>query len=261
VGLQASQVHELFKLFGEAHELVDRMEVQRHLLSGFLGLIGGACILRVQCHDYVAGGGRDIRDGIDVGVDDCHRKVAAEYYQRAAFDPAVVELVARHQDVEVDELAVLLRSDVVSDTQWYSSPYVSEVRRPSRIDDGLYLGRATGGTTGDGLGIHRAWGDRRFSKEDCELARIFHLGVLSRFAPPRGGLTRVRLSRRERQTLKALLAGARRKEIAAELGLSLHTVNDYVKSLYRRLGVSGLPELYQLMSSDPGMEMTRRRGE
>jgi DNA-binding CsgD family transcriptional regulator len=249
VAVQSTQVRGLLKLFGEAHEIGDPIETQVHLLRGFLRLIGGACILRIQCHDYVKGGGTDVRDGIDVGVDGDYRRVVSQYYTQASTDPVVVELVARHYEVAIDGVAVLRRADVVSDAAWYSSRYVSEVRRPARIDDGLYVGQATSATTGDGTGIHRAWGDRPFSADDCELARLFQLEVLGRFTPPSGDVAGVHLSRRERQVLASLLAGARRKEIAADLGISVHTLNDYVKSLYRRLGVSGLPELYRLMSS------------
>jgi DNA-binding CsgD family transcriptional regulator len=122
---------------------------------------------------------------------------------------------------------------------------VAELRRPARIDDSIYTGRHLQGLRGDGFGVHRGWGDPRFTEEDRELTRLFHHEVLCRFALPHQGIEVVRLSPRERQMLTGLLSGRRRKEIAADVGLSLHTVNDHVRSLYRRLGVSGLPELYQ----------------
>ena len=40
-----------------------------------------------------------------------------------------------------------------------------------------------------------------------------------------------------------LLQGYGRKQIAADLGLSLHTINDYVKEVYQRFGVHSQPEL------------------
>jgi DNA-binding CsgD family transcriptional regulator len=119
------------------------------------------------------------------------------------------------------------------------------LRRPTHLDDGIFIARDLGGGRADGAGLFRAWGEPPFTDEDRELTRLFYLEVLSRFALPEHGLEVVRLSPRERQMLTALLSGQRRKEIAADLGLSLHTVNEYVRSLYRRLGVSGLPELYQ----------------
>jgi DNA-binding NarL/FixJ family response regulator len=56
------------------------------------------------------------------------------------------------------------------------------------------------------------------------------------------------LSPRMRQTLDRLLAGDSEKEIAARLELSPHTVHVYVKSLYRRLGVSSRGELFAVIT-------------
>ena len=47
-----------------------------------------------------------------------------------------------------------------------------------------------------------------------------------------------------RQVLDCLLAGCNEAQIGPRLGLSPHTVHNYVKSLYRRLRVSGVNELY-----------------
>jgi two-component system, NarL family, response regulator DevR len=46
-----------------------------------------------------------------------------------------------------------------------------------------------------------------------------------------------RLSPRERHTVVLLLEGLADKEIATRLGISAHTVNQYTKSIYARLGV------------------------
>jgi DNA-binding CsgD family transcriptional regulator len=51
------------------------------------------------------------------------------------------------------------------------------------------------------------------------------------------------LPRRQRQTLELLLAGDAEKQIAARLSISRHTVHVYVKSLYKRFGVSSRAEL------------------
>jgi DNA-binding CsgD family transcriptional regulator len=51
------------------------------------------------------------------------------------------------------------------------------------------------------------------------------------------------LSRRQRQTLELLLSGNAEKQIAAHLSISRHTVHVYVKSLYKRFGVSSRGEL------------------
>ena len=48
---------------------------------------------------------------------------------------------------------------------------------------------------------------------------------------------------RLRQTLDCLLDGDSEKQVAARLGLSRHTVHEYVKALYRRLGITTRAEL------------------
>ena len=51
------------------------------------------------------------------------------------------------------------------------------------------------------------------------------------------------LSRRAAQTLEQLLGGASEKEIADRMGLSAHTVHQYVKTVYRSFGVRSRAEL------------------
>lgn len=51
------------------------------------------------------------------------------------------------------------------------------------------------------------------------------------------------LSRRATQTLDELLGGASEKEIADRMGLSAHTVHQYVKTVYRAFGVRSRAEL------------------
>ena len=53
----------------------------------------------------------------------------------------------------------------------------------------------------------------------------------------------VRLSPRHLQTLQGLLEGDSEKQIARRLGVSPHTVHDYVKIVYRRYRVSSRGEL------------------
>ena len=53
----------------------------------------------------------------------------------------------------------------------------------------------------------------------------------------------VALAPRLRQTLEALLNGDSEKEAALRLGLSVHTIHEYVNALYRLFGVSSRAEL------------------
>lgn len=58
---------------------------------------------------------------------------------------------------------------------------------------------------------------------------------------PRDGITR--LAPRQRTVLTLLLQGLSRKQIAGELDLSIHTIGDYVKEIYRAFDVHSQSEL------------------
>jgi DNA-binding CsgD family transcriptional regulator len=248
--VRASRVRQLFRLFGEAYEIGELAAAQRHLMAGFINLLGCVGLIRLRCHDYRPGGGADISDVTQIGFDDAFRaRIPEQYSVTAQINPAVTRMIDHHAELQRDELSVVRRRDVLADAAWYHSGWVSELIRPARLDDVIYAGRRIGPAVCDGLGADRALGDSPFSDEDRELFRLFFGEVLCRFAAPSDGV--MRLSPRERQMLNALLRGARRKEIAADLGLSLHTVNEYVRSLYKRLGVSGLPELYARFGAPP----------
>ncbi|MGY2060415.1 helix-turn-helix transcriptional regulator, partial [Nocardia gipuzkoensis] len=56
------------------------------------------------------------------------------------------------------------------------------------------------------------------------------------------------VSTRERQVLQELRTGAATKQIARTLDLSAHTVNDHLKSIYRKIGCDGRDELLAALS-------------
>jgi len=104
----------------------------------------------------------------------------------------------------------------------------------------------------DQLGLHRAFGDKPFSKCEHKLVRLLHVelgrlwkrDVLKKVKDPATDLP-PRLS----QTLAALLEGCSEKQIAIKLELSRHTIHNYVKALHQRLGVSSRGELLALANS------------
>jgi DNA-binding NarL/FixJ family response regulator len=60
------------------------------------------------------------------------------------------------------------------------------------------------------------------------------------------------LSSRENAVVDALLAGTQPGRIAQDLGISVHTVRNHLKSIYRRLGVHSKHELFAMFMSAPG---------
>lgn len=68
------------------------------------------------------------------------------------------------------------------------------------------------------------------------------------------------LSPRERQVTELLLRGLPIDEIAGALWISRHTVRDYIKAIFAKLGVGSRPELTAKLFHDhylPGMKYAR----
>ena len=98
----------------------------------------------------------------------------------------------------------------------------------------------------DQLGIHKDSTQPPFTAVEHRLIRLFHveLGRLwTRDALLRARDPATELPPRLAQTLAALQSGCSEKEVSLRLGISRHTVHNYVKALHHRLGVSSRGEL------------------
>lgn len=134
---------------------------------------------------------------------------------------------------------VALRRELVDDRAWYRSDFVHDYRRRWRLDDSIYgVCPSINGVAG--VGCFRAWGGRPFGDVERELVDIFlrECGnvVLS-------GSDRPRLSRREQEVLEHLLSGDSAKDIARALRISVNTVNQYIREIYRAKQVTTRGEL------------------
>ena len=120
--------------------------------------------------------------------------------------------------------------------------------------------------TGLGVGVHRSPHDKPFTQHDCELLNAFHLHTWRLYGRSmkcqKLDPVLESLPRRLRPVLHELLStGDSEKQIAARLKLSRHTVHEYVKSLYQRLGVGSRAELMNRFSagaSKPTPEQSKR---
>jgi len=93
----------------------------------------------------------------------------------------------------------------------------------------------------------RTWGRQLLGSDSNSIprpsAKYLPQNASSASAPPISGMS---MGRRHKQTLELLLAGDAEKQIAGKLGLSRHTIHDYVKAIYRRFGVNSRGELLAL---------------
>jgi DNA-binding CsgD family transcriptional regulator len=97
-----------------------------------------------------------------------------------------------------------------------------------------------------GIGLHRRYGNPPFTERDRTIVHLVFQQVewLHRDnAKIPINRTLLNLSQRERQVLIFLMGGDSTKQVAKRLNLSHHTVGDYVKSIYRQLGVNSRSEL------------------
>jgi DNA-binding CsgD family transcriptional regulator len=239
--VREGQLRGLFRLLGEARE-VSAAERRRHVLEGLLRLVGGDIGAMVQVVDFEPGGAGRIVDAIDHGW-------ASESDRAVAFAPLVT--LGSVSDPALERLmherrpgATRRRAELVADRDWYRSPTVMDHRRPARIDDAIYsFQRPRAGPT-FGLCVNRAWGGRPFTEEDRNLVDLFQSEcdwILASSSP--ASVAGPALSPRQRATLDRLLAGDSEKEAANALGLSVHTVHQHVKALYRAHRVRSRPEL------------------
>jgi DNA-binding NarL/FixJ family response regulator len=104
--------------------------------------------------------------------------------------------------------------------------------------------------------LKRAWGEPAFSAEERTIVDCIHRECGWVFASSKTALSADQWSPRERAVLDLLLTGATEKSAAASLGVSPHTVHDYVKAIYRKLGIGSRSELMTLALGRPS-RMTR----
>jgi DNA-binding CsgD family transcriptional regulator len=140
------------------------------------------------------------------------------------------------------------REQLVDDREWRSSFELNELHRALAFGEAMYSARWEAGPRVFGFALIRPPAEERFGVRQRRLLHLFHdelwrhVGrALARPGGPFAGL-----SSRLREVLNCLLEGDGEKQVAARLGLSRHTVHDYVGELYRRFGVCSRPELLAL---------------
>jgi DNA-binding CsgD family transcriptional regulator len=142
------------------------------------------------------------------------------------------------------------REQLVDDGEWYGSEEFNEYHRSFEVDDILASRTMIGGPPALlGFNILRGLGRERFGARERRLVRIFHRELIrhvgTSLARTPAGPPPL-LPPRLQETLNRLLEGDSEKQVARRMGLSTHTVHQYAKDLYRRLGVSTRAELMAL---------------
>jgi DNA-binding CsgD family transcriptional regulator len=246
--IRESDAAQLLRLAFELGELGGDPAARRlHLLRGLRRLAGAQSIH--MFHLVAQGDGRfKLPQSIDFADTDFHIRQAFMQYMTTGdpMDPAVPILLARARS---DPLFTVHRQAVVSDAKWYRSRHYEQLRAPARIDHHLYSNVTLGDGRIVGIGMQRERGDKPFDDRDCQVVNLFHSQMRHLYgqqvaAPRESSIVPIPpLAPRLRPVLRHLLEGDAEKQVAMKLGLSRHTVHQYIKVLYRELGVSSRGEL------------------
>jgi DNA-binding CsgD family transcriptional regulator len=239
------ELQRMLRLAIELRELPRGSTLQkRHALEGLAALVGGQ--VGIWANIAASKAGRVIlRNEVDLGWSgDAERHAFLAYTEREqwiSLDPSMPALAG----AIAGPVSTFTRDQLVRDRDWYGSEHVQRFRREARVDSFVYTAYVPGGDRVVGFSVHRPWGARAFSPRERRLVDLFHRGCQFLHEPAidlppailRG------LSPRLRETLRGLARGLSEKQVAAEAGLSPHTVHDYVKALHRHFGVQSRSEL------------------
>lgn len=248
--LRESDVRTMLQLMGEVCELPrDRQLRTSHMLEGLCRITGAqAGTVTFARHEYNAHGRRKIHvlDGHATGIDARGQAVIAEYLKTLQpIDPLSDPLYSSHGTVVVRG-----REQLMDSSNWHRSAHFNEVRRGFGVDDCIEAKVEVSRVAPvkvQTVCVHRSLRDGRFDKRHWRMIELF-LDEVRPFIHPERALAAEwqpakPLSPRLRQVLDRLLRGDSAKQVAARLGISVHTVNDYSKELHRRFGVSSRSEL------------------
>ncbi len=141
-----------------------------------------------------------------------------------------------------------LRRQLVDDETWYNCTAYKTRRVPAGMDDSIHAHDPLPqfGVSAI-LGFTRAIGDRPYDLHDARMVDLLRSELRHRWLSALEDKSpKVSLSTRHQQLLLLLKGPKSEKQIARYLGLSPHTIHNYIKELYRRLKVSSRAELLQL---------------
>ncbi len=140
-----------------------------------------------------------------------------------------------------DTISVASRADLVPDDLWYESEFYRYNMIPTLLDD--FVNSVSLGPHGvvQMISLLRAQGKPQFPRRVVQMIRLI-CDELSVWQPERlAGVSDsvfMNLPKRMLQVLSCLLVGNTVKETSAILEISTHTVQEYVKRLYKKAGVS-----------------------
>jgi DNA-binding CsgD family transcriptional regulator len=149
------------------------------------------------------------------------------------------------------------RRDQVTDDAVFERSAAFALWKAADIGSLILSHRPLDDRSASALGFYRRVARPKFTERESRIAHI----VLTEVAwlheqgwPEDRGVQVPALSKRERLTLNLLTSGASHKVIAAQMGISPHTLRDHIKVIYRHFGVHSHAELLHRFFQGNGMD-------
>jgi DNA-binding CsgD family transcriptional regulator len=237
------QVRSLFQLLGQVDELLQTgADATPHLIERLSAIVGADAAAVGEMSDFRPAG-RGICDRIlPTGFKQREAEVIFDVYREQG---CRVDPVSRtHMTAHGSDLVVTgTRREAVTAEQWSRSP-CAPGQKP--FGEALYSTRALDRYHNvHGLLFLRRRG--AFDARSKQLVRLFHLEGYPMVEARRLHVAALKtietLPPRQREALACLLEGHTEKRAAQRLGVSPHTMHNYVKALYVAFGVSSRAEL------------------
>ena len=269
--MRTTDVQAILRLVGGAAELWYEPSLQRQFtldsLCKLLSAKVGACF---ALGDVLLGGTTPCTAITTVGLDDAGQMLFEEYLRSGT--PRDQRRQSRHRRrilwrmgrrarlrsgtprdpvMEVlhaipGRVITLGRRDAIADADWYKGEHYKKLRKPLALGPTMYVKIVAPSIERETIVmLCREEGAEPFTERDAYLIDLCLSEMAWPFTPDMTFTdpTIENLQPRLKKVMKLLLEGDSEKQVAFKLGLSPHTVHEYVKNLYAELGVSSRGEL------------------
>jgi DNA-binding CsgD family transcriptional regulator len=173
--------------------------------------------------------------------------------------PDMVGVAAKFfQEIKEKQTHLTRHRFQITDREYYEKTGAHLAWKEANIGPTIMSLRPLDDVSSSVIALYRFYNRDEFSDRDSRIAHI----VLSEVAwlhelgwPEDRGITAPTLSRRQRLILNLLCLGQSRKQIASNVGISIHTAQDYIKQVYRHFSVNSQPQLMnRFIKGDGGDE-------
>lgn len=246
VRLTTNDIRAACRLVGECRDVgADANAWQLRLLDGLRALTGAVVGISGN-FEHVKRGKKPASYGsVRLGWPDARSERAwLEYTSDTPWErtPEFSRLILNYS-----EETTRTRDEIWGRQAWYRSDTFNRRHKASGIDDYIISIRAVPGQDlCHSLWLHRAVGDKPFTRREVEILNIVHAEIARLIG---GSIATARepkmsdLSARQREVLYRLLGGDSEKQAARALGVSVPTLHEYVGVVYKHYGASSRAEL------------------